>query len=90
MANHPSARKRARQNKKRRAANVQVKSGVKSTVKKARLAVTGDPARAAELVRAAETELMRAASKGVIPERRAARKIARLTKAAHRAKAARA
>jgi small subunit ribosomal protein S20 len=90
VANHPSARKRTRQNKKRRAANVRIKTGVKSTVKKARLAVTGDPARAAELVRAAQAELMRAASKGVLPARRAARKVARLMKAAHRAKAAQA
>ncbi|OGP83193.1 MAG: 30S ribosomal protein S20 [Deltaproteobacteria bacterium RBG_13_65_10] len=88
MANHPSARKRARQNKKRRAANAQVKSVVRGAVKKARLAVTGDPAHAAALVRTAEAELKRAASKGIIPKQRAARKVSRLMKAAHRAKSA--
>ena len=88
MANHPSARKRARQNKKRRAANVRLKSSMKTALKKARAAVTGTAGDALPLARAAESALGRAVSRDVVSKRRASRKVSRLMKALNRAKAA--
>jgi small subunit ribosomal protein S20 len=84
VANHASARKRARQNKKRRAAAARVKSGTKTTLKKARRAIDvaqGDPL---PLAREAESALRRAAARGVVPKRRASRQISRLMKALQR------
>lgn len=79
MANHPQARKRARQNRKRRAANVRIKTVVKGALKKARLAA--DSTSRDALARGAESAIRRAVSKGVIPKRRASRQIGRLYKA---------
>ncbi|MFL5260823.1 MAG: 30S ribosomal protein S20 [Anaeromyxobacteraceae bacterium] len=82
MANTRSAEKRNRQSQKRRARNVQVRTGLKSAVKKAREAVTGaDPAAAKEAVQVALRTLDKAASKGVIHKNAAARRIGRLAKA---------
>ena len=86
MANHPSARKRARQNKKLRAANVQIKSAVRSSLKKARRLIEEPSKDAAAQVRLAESAVNRAASKGIIPKRRASRHISRLAKALKPAK----
>jgi small subunit ribosomal protein S20 len=88
VANHPSARKRARQNKKRRAANVQLRSSVKTAVKNARVSLSDPKTDAVTAVRRAESALSRAASKGVIPKGRVSRKVSRLMKAAHRRQAA--
>ncbi|MFQ5458161.1 MAG: 30S ribosomal protein S20 [Myxococcota bacterium] len=85
MANHPQARKRARQNQKRRAANVRIKTGVKSALKKSRLGIEASPKDAGALAREAESAIRRASSKGIIPKRRASRQIARLAKAVKRA-----
>ena len=84
MADHPQARKRARQNRKRRAANVQIRTAVKGALKKARLAT--DSSSGDALARGAESAIRRAVSKGVIPKRRASRQIGRLYKAVKRAK----
>ena len=82
MATHKSAQKRARQALRRRARNRQVRTHVRSTVKDARSAVaSAPPPQAQEAVRAAEGSLRRAASKGVIPKKRASRQVARLAKA---------
>jgi small subunit ribosomal protein S20 len=82
LANTRSAEKRNRQSQKRRARNVQVRTGLKSAVKKAREAVTGaDPAAAKEAVQVALRTLDKAASKGVIHKNAAARRIGRLAKA---------
>ena len=88
MANHPSAEKRARQNKKRRAANVRIKSTMKTALKKARAVVAGPQEDAIALARAAETALKRAASRGVISKQRVSRKVSRLMKSLNRARAA--
>lgn len=80
MANHPSARKRARQNKKRRAANAQVRSAVRTSLKKARRLVEEGAKDAAEQARLAESAIRRATSKGIIPKRRASRHISRLAR----------
>lgn len=85
MANHSSAEKRNRQRIVRTERNRAVKSALRTTVKKARAAVSGGDAKAAApLVAAAESALARAASKGVIAKKSAARVTARL--AAHTAK----
>lgn len=82
MANTRSAEKRNRQSEKRRTSNVQVRTGLKSAVKKAREAIAhGDPA-AKPTVQAAVRTLDRAASRGIIHKNAAARRISRLAKAA--------
>jgi small subunit ribosomal protein S20 len=79
MPNNASAEKRMRQEKKRRAQNRVVKSIVKTNVTKARQAlVSGVESEAA--VRAAVSELDRAAKKGVIHRNNAARRKSRLMK----------
>ena len=83
MPNNPSAKKRMRQEQKRRAHNRSVKSIVKTQVTKARVAIAtpvinAEDAEAA--VRAAVSELDRAAKKGVIHKNNAARRKSRLMK----------
>lgn len=83
MATHKSAQKRARQALRRRARNRQVRSRVRSAVKDARSAVASGPREDAALaLRAAEGTLRRAASKGIIPKKRASRQVARLARSA--------
>ncbi len=85
MANHKSARKRARQSVKRRARNRHVKTTVRSALKTARGSVAaGDGEQAPGAVRRAESLLRRAASKGVIPRKRASRLVSRLHRAANK------
>ena len=82
MANTVSAEKRNRQAQKRRARNVQVRTGVKSAVKKAREALAGGDAGAARLAfQSAAKTLEKARSKGVVHKNAASRKISRLAKA---------
>jgi small subunit ribosomal protein S20 len=82
VANTRSAEKRNRQTQKRRARNVQVRTGLKSAVKKAREAVVqADPAAAKQAVQVALRTLDKAASKGIIHKNAAARRIGRLAKA---------
>ena len=86
MAQHKSAKKRARQEVKRAALNRGVRSSVKTAMKRARAAAeAGDAEQTTAALRAAEGLLRRAASKGVIPEKRARRHISRLAKRAHQA-----
>ncbi len=86
MANTRSAEKRNKQTLKRRHRNVQVRTGLKSAVKKAREAIAqGDPGTSKTAVQAALRTLDKAASKGIIHKNAAARRIARLTRAAAKA-----
>jgi small subunit ribosomal protein S20 len=86
LAQHKSAKKRARQEVKRAALNRGVRSSVKTAMKRARAAAeAGDAEQTTAALRAAEGLLRRAASKGVIPEKRARRHISRLAKRAHQA-----
>lgn len=78
MANTRSAKKRIRQNVKRRARNKAVRTRARTFVNRARLAIADDPESAAEAVRQAVSELDRAASKGVIHRNNAARRKRRL------------
>lgn len=82
MPNNASAKKRMRQEQKRRLHNRSVKSIVKTQITKARQAINTDveiPI-AEEAVRAAVSELDRAAKKGVIHRNNAARRKSRLMK----------
>jgi small subunit ribosomal protein S20 len=83
MPNNASAKKRMRQEIKRRAHNRSVKSLVRTEITKARVAiatpaVSGEDA--FEAVRKAVSELDRAAKKGVIHKNNAARRKSRLMK----------
>ena len=81
MAHHKSAQKRIRQTAKRQARNRDVKSSTRTLVKRFRVAAEGgDATAAAEHLRAAERAIRQAASKGVIPARRASRTVSRLAK----------
>ncbi len=88
MANTASAEKRNRQAQRRRARNVQVRTGVKSAVKKVREALEkGDAAAAKQALATAERVIGKASSKGVVHRNAASRRISRLAKAvAHGAK----
>ena len=78
MATHRSAEKRVRQSEKRRNRNRHVKGRVKTVVKAVRHALDeGQSDEATQRLRAAESELRRAASKGTIPKKRASRQVAR-------------
>ena len=79
MPNNAAAQKRMRQEQKRRLHNRSVKSLVKTQITKARQAFDAD-ADAEEAVRAAVSELDRAAKKGVIHRNNAARRKSRLMK----------
>jgi small subunit ribosomal protein S20 len=84
LASHKSAEKRARQDAKRRERNRTVRARTRTVVKGVRddlEAGAGDPV---ARVREAESALRRAASKGVIPKRRASRLVSRLAKRANK------
>lgn len=79
MPNHPSAIKRNRQNIKRRARNRMTRSVVRTAIKSVRTKVAaGDIPGARTSLRSAESALSRAAAKGMMHRRNAARKIGRL------------
>jgi len=80
MANTESARKRIRQSKTRTERNRARKSRVRTFVKAVEQAIgTGDKAAAADALRAAQPELQRAATKGVLHTNTVSRKISRLS-----------
>ena len=82
MANIKSQIKRNRQNELRHERNKSVRSALKTVAKKARAAVdSGDPS-AEGLARSATRALDKAASKGVLHKRTAARRKSRIARAA--------
>jgi small subunit ribosomal protein S20 len=84
LANHASALKRARQNEKRRVRNKAVRTRLRGAIKSVRQALeTKDQEAAREALKVAEPIIDKAASKGVLPKRTAARKISRLAKQVH-------
>ncbi|WP_185983968.1 30S ribosomal protein S20 [Aureimonas mangrovi] len=85
MANTPSAKKAARKIERRTEINRNRRSRVRTFLRKVEEAIlTGDKDAAQAALKAAEPEMMRAASKGVYHKNTASRKISRL---AHRVKA---
>ena len=85
MANIKSAKKRIDVAAKANAKNKSIKSTVKTAVKKVDAAIAeGDKAAAAEKLRAAEVELTKATTKGVLHKNTSARKVSRLAKAVNK------
>jgi len=86
MANIKSQKKRNIQNEKRHQRNVATKSALKTSTKKVQAAASaGDADEATTLQREASRELDKAASRGILHKRTAARKKSRLAKAANAA-----
>jgi len=80
MANHKSAKKRIRRNANRAIINGARMSRIRTFVKKVETAITaGDAEQAREALRAAQPELMRRVSRGVIHKNTASRKMSRLS-----------
>jgi small subunit ribosomal protein S20 len=85
MANIKSQIKRNRQNAKRAEKNKAVRTALKTSTKKVRTAVAeGDAEAATAQVLETARELDKAASKGIVHKRTAARRKSRLTKAANK------
>lgn len=81
MATHKSALKRQRQNEKKRARNVHIRSTLKTVVKRVRLAVAAkDTEKARTALAEAIPAINKAKSKGVIHGNTASRKVSRLTR----------
>lgn len=81
MANHASAIKRNLQSQKRRLRNRVVKTRIKTVVKKVHaVQQAGDAASLSENLRTAQSVIDKAAKKGVLHKRTAARKISRLAR----------
>ena len=79
MANHASALKRARQNEVKRVRNLSYKTRVKNAVKLVRAHIADNAEdQAKENFRKAVSTIQKSASQGVIPRKRASRKISRL------------
>jgi small subunit ribosomal protein S20 len=80
MANTTSAKKAARKIATRTEVNRNRRGRVRSYVRKVEEAIaSGDKAAATAALKAAEPEIMRAASKGVVHKNTASRKVSRLS-----------
>ncbi|MCL2427877.1 MAG: 30S ribosomal protein S20 [Alphaproteobacteria bacterium] len=80
MANTASARKRIRQIERRTERNHARKSRMRTFVKKVEQAIaSGDKATAERALRAAQPEMQRAATKGVVHRNTISRKLSRLS-----------
>lgn len=85
MANSPQAKKRVRQTERRTAVNKARRSRIRTYIRKVEEAIaSGDQSAAQEALKAAQPEIMRGASKGVVHKNTASRKVSRLN---HRIKA---
>ncbi|OJU83800.1 MAG: 30S ribosomal protein S20 [Shinella sp. 65-6] len=81
MANTPQARKRIRRNDKRAEINGARMSRIRSFVKKVEVAIAGgDKTAAADALKAAQPEMARGVSRGVLHKNTVARKMSRLSK----------
>jgi small subunit ribosomal protein S20 len=79
MAHHKSAQKRIRQTERRTDVNRARRIRIRSFLKRVELAIaSGDSSKASEALRAAQPELMRGVSKGVVKKQTASRKMSRL------------
>ncbi|WP_394658287.1 30S ribosomal protein S20 [uncultured Novosphingobium sp.] len=81
MANTPQARKRIRRNERRAEVNTNRVSRIRTFIKKVEVAIAGgDKTAAAEALKAAQPELARGVSRGVLHKNTASRKMSRLSK----------
>jgi small subunit ribosomal protein S20 len=79
MANTPQSKKRARQSETRFAINKMRRSRIRTFLRKVEEAIaSGDKDAASAALRAAQPELMRGVTKGVVHKNTAARKMSRL------------
>jgi small subunit ribosomal protein S20 len=79
MANSPQAKKRIRQTARRTAVNTARRSRIRTFIRKVEDAIKrGDAEAARAALVAAQPEIMRAASKGVMHANTASRKVSRL------------
>lgn len=79
MANTPQSKKRARQNAARFAVNKMRRSRIRTHLRQVEEAIaSGDAAAAKTALQAAQPELMRGVTKGVMHKNTAARKMSRL------------
>ncbi len=82
MAHHASAKKRIRQTERRTLVNRMRVSRIRTFVKKVETAIeTGDKTSAQAAFTAAQPEMMRGVSKGVLHRNTVSRKLSRLSKA---------
>lgn len=85
MANSPQAKKRVRQTARRTAVNKARRSRVRTYLRKVEEAIeSGDQGAARAALQAAQPEIMRGATNGVLHKNTASRKVSRLN---HRIKA---
>lgn len=83
MANLKSSKKDIKRNQKRRIENLSVRTGLKTYVKRVRQAITeGDAAKVADAVKSAQKQLDKAAQRGIIHKKQAARRKSRIASAA--------
>lgn len=79
MANSPQAKKRARQTERRTEVNKARRSRIRTFLRFVEEAITGgDQATAAAALKAAQPEIMRGVTKGVLHKNTASRKMSRL------------
>ena len=89
MADHPSVEKRYRQSVKRRTRNIEIKSRLRTLVKKARLAIEAKNYEAAtSQIQDVNKALGKAVSKGIVKKNTASRWLSRLSLSANRSKSA--
>jgi small subunit ribosomal protein S20 len=80
MANTPQSKKRARQTERRTEVNKARRSRIRTFLRKVEEALAaGNKDAAAEALRAAQPELMRGVTKGVLHKNTASRKMSRLS-----------
>jgi small subunit ribosomal protein S20 len=80
MANTAQSKKRARQSEARYAVNKARRSRIRTYLRKVEEAIaSGDPAAAAAALQAAQPELARGVSKGILHKNTVARKMSRLS-----------
>jgi small subunit ribosomal protein S20 len=79
MANSPQSKKRARQNEARFVVNKARRSRIRTFIRKVEEAIaSGDKVAAAAALQAAQPEMMRGVTKGVLHKNTVARKVSRL------------
>ena len=80
MANHKSAKKRAKQSQVRRLRNRSAKTTLKNLEKSLRAAQESGADTKVELMRQTQSAIHKAAKKGILHKKTASRKISRLSK----------
>ena len=88
MPNKASAKKRVRQNERRRVHNRAVRSDMRTSIKKAITAIEAVSAEAPVAIQEAQSKLAKAAKRNIIKKNTLARRTSRLMKASNKAKQA--